>query len=629
MSFERRADIDGLRALAVVPVVVFHAGIPWMPGGFVGVDIFFVISGFVITLTLLKYRADEGRISIVGFYERRVRRIFPALFTVIAVSFVAGAILMTPGDYQRFAQSAVAASTFYANIHFWLGTDYFAAAASSNPLLHTWSLAVEEQFYLVYPVMLAVGLHLWGAGFKWALAVPAAVSLAACIVLTPELPTASFYLPHTRAWELLIGALLALGAVPQVGRRMREAIGWLGVGAIVLSVTLFSEDMGFPGAAALLPVLGAAAVIYSGKGGGTVLARVIGWKPIAFVGLISYSLYLWHWPIISFATYYNVAELPMWAGWICVVASVLAASVSYFAIERPAGREPRRPVIFVGGAAALAATVVAGVAISALQGWPERLPPDRLAYAQMLEREQYYALYDRGGCFLDNSQSSVDRYDTERCLVSAPGAKRVLVWGDSFAANLYPGLKEALEKRGISAAQFTATSCRPVDIKASSRRCSRLYQATAGIIDQYKPDVVLISAYWQSTLKDAGKRDLLAAIKGSIKVASAGGARVFVVGQSPVYGFPVPFVGFRDPSSVKGSATFLTANNSSAADRVVSTAADESGASFYDFRQFCRGSLCPAYVRELPLHWDFGHMTRQGSDFYTARLADEIVSALR
>jgi peptidoglycan/LPS O-acetylase OafA/YrhL len=348
-----RADIDGLRAIAVVPVVLFHAGVSRVSGGFVGVDIFFVISGYLITSLILGEMA-EGRFSLASFYERRIRRIFPALFAVLAVCVVVAALLFLPRELKSFDRSLLATTFFVSNIYFYSGLGYFAAPPDTLPLLHTWSLAIEEQFYIVFPLLLslviAFGRRVW-IGLIAALFL---LSLAASIWVTRLNPDAAFYLAPMRVWELMLGALLAARLLPRIGSQaVREMLALAGIALIGYAVFAFSPATPFPGSAALIPCLGAALVIYAGEDDGTTLAgKVLSLWPLAFVGLISYSLYLWHWPLLVFARYWTIVPLTVWQSAAIVTTSFILAAFSWRYIEQPFLRKrpaiPRR-ILLLGG----------------------------------------------------------------------------------------------------------------------------------------------------------------------------------------------------------------------------------------------------------------------------------------
>ena len=350
-----RRDIDGLRAVAILPVLLFHAHVPGFSGGYVGVDIFFVISGYLIT-GIIAREVDQGRFSILRFYERRFRRIMPALALMMLAVLAASAWLYLPADLASVPKSALAATLFVSNLWFFTDTGYFAGGADVKPLLHTWSLAVEEQYYIGFPVLLML---LARAGSRWRSAIVATLallSLSLSVFMQRDTSGFAFYLLPTRAWELFAGALLALGCIPAIRQRWkREAIAWGGMAAIMLAVACYDRDTLFPGIAAMAPVLGAAALIHAAPG--TRAARLLGCPPLVGVGLISYSLYLWHWPLIVFTEYATDMPLAGYTRIAVIAAALIAALVSWRFVERPFRDSRRMPAAtifrFTAGAMAL------------------------------------------------------------------------------------------------------------------------------------------------------------------------------------------------------------------------------------------------------------------------------------
>ncbi len=346
-----RRDIDGLRALAVLPVILYHAGVEFFSGGFVGVDVFFVISGFLIT-GIIKSEVDAGRFSVINFYERRARRILPAFFMIVAVTAGVGWFTMLPEDYQGFAASAIASALFVSNMFFWAQADnYFDAPAETKPLLHTWSLAVEEQFYLIFPVAILVIMFFISryrrkdAMLVLIIAAATLLSFAVAVWATSHKPVAAFYWLPSRAWELMLGSLLALGAVKPARRQWHaEAAAFIGVAFIVAAIFGYSRTTPFPGLSALLPTLGAAGILYAGLDGrATVAGRGLSLLPFHFVGLISYSLYLWHWPLIVFNKIYFGEETSPAVVAGVILASFVLATLSWRYVEGPFRKKPPPP----------------------------------------------------------------------------------------------------------------------------------------------------------------------------------------------------------------------------------------------------------------------------------------------
>ena len=327
-----RAEIDGLRALAVVPVILFHAGFELFSGGFVGVDVFFVISGYLIT-TILVEDIENQRFSIVNFYERRARRILPALFFVMLCCLPLAWMLLLPNQMKDFAQSLVAVSLFASNILFWRESDYFSAAAEDKPLLHTWSLAVEEQYYILFPVFLFLAWRFGKNRVFWMVVVFAAISLALSEWGWRNRPVANFYLAPTRAWELLAGSIAAF-IVQKRGVEKNNTLALLGLVAIIFSIFAYDESTPFPSVYALVPVLGVVLlVLYADKD--TYAAKLLSTKLFVGVGLISYSAYLWHQPLFAFARVRSLGESSTAELIFLSIITIVLAYFSWRFIERP------------------------------------------------------------------------------------------------------------------------------------------------------------------------------------------------------------------------------------------------------------------------------------------------------
>jgi peptidoglycan/LPS O-acetylase OafA/YrhL len=443
-SAKYRPDVDGLRAVAVLAVLFFHAGFAPFRGGFVGVDIFYVISGYLITSILAK-DLTERKFSLVAFYERRMRRIFPALFTVLFFCIVAGAVLFDPSEMTTFGKALATTTLFVSNFYFWHSAHplgYFDNAVSSQALLHTWSLSVEEQFYLFFPVTLFL-LYRWTKGRVnvW-LIVLTAVSFAMNIWATQHRPVVAFYWIMPRAWELLAGALLAMKVVPRLGNRIaREFAGLLGLGMIIAAVNLPIRSASFPGYIVLLPCVGTWLVIYAGEGGRCFVRTLLSFRPLVFIGVISYSLYLWHWPIIVFSRHLPIripdkAEIPF-----VLVSSVLLAFLSFEYIERPfrGGSSPfSRKQIFAFGFAASIVTVIFGFAAYRSLGLPGRYDPlTRQLVASNLERRDEFD----GSC--SNFKTEVHSLaDIKFCSLGGQSPHKIMFWGDSHVEQLYPAIKQ-------------------------------------------------------------------------------------------------------------------------------------------------------------------------------------------
>lgn len=332
-----RREIDGLRALAVLPVILFHAGFETFSGGFVGVDIFFVISGYLIT-TIILAELEAEKFSIINFYERRARRILPALFFVMLVCIPFAWLWLIPSDLLQFSQSLIAVVGFVSNLFFWQTSGYFQTAGELNPLLHTWSLAVEEQYYLFFPIFLLLA---WKLGKQWILALLIIVfvtSLALAEWGTLAKPSATFYLLPTRCWELIAGSFVAFWLYYQshrvVPKSISECGGMLGLVLIAIAVFTFEEHTRVPGLFALIPVVGTVLIILF-TSGTTLAGKLLGSKIFVGVGLISYSAYLWHQPLFAFAKQRSIEHPDQFVFSMLAVSSLVLAAITWKFVEAP------------------------------------------------------------------------------------------------------------------------------------------------------------------------------------------------------------------------------------------------------------------------------------------------------
>jgi peptidoglycan/LPS O-acetylase OafA/YrhL len=459
MKFAYRPDIDGLRAVAVLSVLFFHTEVSGFSGGFVGVDIFFVISGFLITTILLK-DIRNGDFSIARFYERRIRRIFPALFPVIAVAFAVGAYLFEANAFKDLGKSITATTLFSSNILFWKESGYFDASSVQKPLLHTWSLAVEEQFYIFFPLALVfINRYLKSQYLFWILIVMS-LSLGISIWGVYNEPSMTFYLVPTRAWELLAGAVLALGVLPNLSSvLLRNLLSIAGLGLIVFSVIFYTEETLFPGHNAIVPVLGASLVIYSGNGDdSTIIANFLKAKPMVFVGMISYSLYLWHWLIISFSKYLMFRPFNWSERLYIILASIIISTLSWRFIEQPfRGKYPLvsdSKRLFAYSAYVMFFVSMIGVLIYLQKGMPYRYPETNAVSVQ--------AKWDwHSNLVYGNLEQESNNVKPGRCGLSG-AMPSFLLWGDSHAMSLIPGIDEKSKAYGLQGYIATHSTCPPV-----------------------------------------------------------------------------------------------------------------------------------------------------------------------
>lgn len=452
----KRNDIQGLRGIAVISVVLYHAWQPLMPGGFVGVDIFFVISGFVITNSILR-DIKLGEFSIAHFYRRRVRRIFPALYAMIFSVLCASIFLLVPIEFMELGKTAISTVFFLSNIMFMNLSGYFDGAATLKPLLHTWSLSVEEQYYVVYPLLFFPIQRRYPNLLRPALIVIALASVALSQLLLERHPVEAFYLAPPRAFELLLGAIIACyGSSTKISQNLQNGLSLVGLALILWTLVSYSPRVPSLGLAALLPCMGAALIIQAGKPGSSTAGRLLSTRPLAFFGDMSYSLYLWHWPILVLARHYVVGELNMLTSTACVGAATIFAILSWRFIEKPIlekGRE-KLPCLRIG-AVMMAATSILCIVIINMQGMPKRFYPSTSAIFAASEDYNKFRSYCHSG-----DQTPIP-YDNN-CTFGAKGSSPdVAIWGDSHGAELSVAVGDRLRREGRSVMEITASACPP------------------------------------------------------------------------------------------------------------------------------------------------------------------------
>ena len=435
MSFrEYRPDIDGLRAVAVIAVILFHANLG-LPGGYVGVDVFFVISGFLITSLILQ-ELSTGRFSLAGFWDRRIRRIFPASAVVISCTLAVGVALLLPTDLKELVKSAMAQMVLGANVFFWRNSGYFDGPAELKPLLHTWSLAVEEQFYLGFPLLLIACRRLSHRRMQLVLCALFVISFLLSVAGTYVRPIPTFYLLPTRAWELMCGALLATASSGRrISQRAAEPLSWLALASIFVTFWIYGKDTRFPGVNALLPCAATALFIWSNTSQRTSAGKLLSLKPVVFVGLISYSLYLWHWPVLVYVRYRMGGDLSLDVRIAAIFVSVILACLSWRYVEIPfrrrSGSADRR-IVFTAAMAVTGALLFFAAGVWQLGGLPQRFPQEVLRFT---EESEFPSRFETRG--LKQIESDDLPIVGDANSTKAP----FLLWGDSHA----PPVAAALE----------------------------------------------------------------------------------------------------------------------------------------------------------------------------------------
>lgn len=516
-SSSYRPDIDGLRAVAILSVVAFHAFPDVVAGGFIGVDVFFVISGYLISSIILKALASST-FSFVEFYARRARRLLPSLCVVIAAILIGGWILLLPDEFRALGRHAVAGIGFASNLLLWSEAGYFDAAADTKPMLHLWSLGIEEQFYILWPLLLWTAWKRGFDSFRLSVAITLA-SFAVNVVCVQRYPAATFYLPITRFWEILAGGLLAQAHVRGCFsldddhrdlRLTRDVVAGLGLALFLVALALLDKHAAFPGWWALLPVTGTLLLIAAGPT--AALNRWVLANPLmVWIGLSSYPLYLWHWPLLTFLRIASPGPAATWARSSVIAASLLLAWLTYRLVDLPVRHGGQATRKLIGTCAAAILIAGAGIAVYGSNGVPGR-------FAHSLGRltnfhYDYRADYREGTCFLRPEQ---DASAFTRCgddsVNSSTGS--IVLWGDSHAAHLYPGLKAFLEP-AVEVTELTSSACPPIiNIDVDHRpHCRAINDFVLQRIIAQRPDRVLLASSWLGDFDPARVADTVHALR--------------------------------------------------------------------------------------------------------------------
>jgi len=627
-----RGDIQGLRAIAVLSVVLFHAGLP-VPGGYIGVDVFFVISGFVITAMLLREWARSRTINLPRFYLRRFKRLTPALAVMVTVTVLVSVLLFSPFDQQvTTGQTALGAMFIVANWVIATTTGgYFDLAADSNPLLHTWSLSVEEQFYVFFPGLLLVALLVASRlpRMKWlpvlAVSGVALVSIAGTMYALKSVAISSgallgFYSTVTRAWEFAAGAILALLAhrISTTSSRITGLLGVLGLVLLAISFFLFSEETPWPGPFTFVPVIGTILLIIAGMGPPNPVSTLLSTRPMVTIGNLSYSLYLWHWPFIVFAT--AIWPFAPWAAVISAAVSVLPAIASYRWVEQPIRTAPLATIRRIAPAVAGFVLVPALVAGTVLWAAPNVFVPyyqsgaaadvlngniDTIAYNHTVEDESFpctpQAVYD----------NALEYAGFVRCRQSQPGDDvGVAILGDSHAEHLFPGFAHALPNENVA---FYVDDFLPV------RGTDRMNRILDYLVASTTVHTVIVSVNW------SGKGVQPGPLASAINELSAAGKDVFISDDNPTFGFG-PFMCKYRQGLLLGkhcdidAAAFARVYDAYLPQLEEIVAAAPGTQILEVSRYFCNESTCSMRSGSNVLFRDLNHLNELGSDLVASNL---------
>ena len=610
-----RAEIDGLRALAVVPVILFHAGFELFSGGFVGVDVFFVISGYLIT-TILIEDLENQRFSLVNFYERRARRILPALFFVMFVCIPFAWMWMLPSQMKDFSQSLVAVSLFASNILFWKESGYFDAAAEEKPLLHTWSLAVEEQYYVLFPIFLFLAWRYGKNRLFWMIVAMAAFSLLLSEWGWRNKATANFYLAPTRAWELFAGSIAAF-IVQKNGVRKNNFLALLGLAAITFSIFAYDESTPFPSVYALVPVLGVVLLIlYADKE--TLVAKLLSTKMFVGIGLISYSAYLWHQPLLAFArikSQNEFNELSITLMPILLIASLLLAYLSWKYVETPFRNKTNisRNNILILSALGIFLFSTFGFIGHKENGFWNRLEN----YQQEILQWEYYPreiAYREGDCYLRPEQNYT-QFKSECTIVKS----NTLIWGDSHSAAFASGWRV-----GRDIDQLTSSGCPPIiNTDFPSRpHCAEINRYIMEVVSEKKYETVILHSLW---IRYSEKQ--LDNIKLTVQELHNNGVKnIVLIGGVPQYAPSLPRRLLLEGTQL-GAIAFIEESQSNIVsyDEKLQALINGMNVNFVSaLGQFCSKDRCRVTTKfkgeTIPMTWDAGHLTEGGAFWFSNQI---------
>jgi peptidoglycan/LPS O-acetylase OafA/YrhL len=646
-----RPEIDGLRALAVLSVIVFHAGVSAIPGGFIGVDVFYVISGFLITKIIL---ADlcENKFSFSQFYSRRVKRLLPAALVLVVTTVVFGYFILTPDKYIELAKSAIYASVFMANVWFANNSGYFDQSTEIAPLVHTWSLAVEEQFYLVFPIIVLLLYRMWGIqGVRLGVAILIVGSLSASILFTPTYPNLAFYMLPTRAWELGVGAMLVFLPWRHIQATLFSNIAFaFGLAIILYGVFFISGQDQYPGVYALIPVIGSALLIVSAHSNGSIGNRILSFSPLALVGRFSYSAYLWHWPIVSYYRIYVSERGFVWYEVVLlIVASLGAGYVSWKFVEERFRYLKLPPKMVLGyGASAIMLMVAIPSVVYMAKGFPDRISLD----ARMITDSDL--MWDwRCAEEIRPFESSGKSF----CIVGAnwDGARvKALMWGDSHSLHWAPVFDQLAKERNISIL-IAPLTCPPYLNSSFVKEhypkfpnftsdCTKKHETAVAWL-KHNPDVslVIMAAAWSGHVRqlyneeelvnrtseismlekssEVGKRLSQRALLRTIDSIDAEDRKILLLGDVPRPNRNLNECAFNDFSSLLRSECdepydYLDSAEVSEwhkdSDDVLDSIAKrrDSVTVIFPFPAFCSGERCPTYLNGELLYKDSNHIRR-------------------
>jgi peptidoglycan/LPS O-acetylase OafA/YrhL len=638
-----RPEIDGMRALAVIPVIFFHAGFEAFSGGFIGVDIFFVISGYLIT-TIVLNEIEGSSFSLLSFYERRAKRILPALFFVMFVCLPFSWFWMGPDQLQEFAGSLVAVSFFSSNVLFWRESSYFSLSADEKPLLHTWSLGVEEQYYLIFPIFLLFTLRFGKNRTFWIIGIISGISLLLSEWGWRNASTANFYLAPTRAWELLAGSMAAF-LVQKNGVQNSNILSIIGLSAIVVSIFQFTENTPMPSVYTLIPVVGAVLIILYG-GFKTITAKVLSVKLFLGIGLISYSAYLWHQPLFAFARIQSSSELSFILSGFLILGTFILAFLSWRFIEGPCRRlRTSRKTVFICSLVGIIIFALIGLFGHVTKGVLSRFPDEQIQFLEYFSNDApdwaYFKknniqslfrnecnFFDLEAARLGNATNRPrDEIDHSCTEVKSNISNILFIWGDSHGEQLNSGFTSSLDDNW-EVLQVASSGCEPsVKMNADNAiYCNKSNSYAKSAIERLKPNIVLLA---QNTNHKTVELNSIAT-----EILSYGVGHVLIVGPTPHWHPHLPSLLFKRWPNFPERLSVGLVQDSIVTDKILkqyfSNKADISYVSLIELlcnRNGCLTSVNGNYQSGIT-SWDDGHITPITSRFIVNQLVGGKLNSL-
>jgi len=598
-----REDIQGLRALAVLSVVIYHLSPNFLTGGFIGVDIFFVISGYLIIGQIIR-KIEENNFRLLDFYAKRVKRLYPAFFVVTLASTIFAFVYFLPGEFESYAFSLISSYFYISNFYFYTKSGYFDSELQNAPLLHTWSLSVEEQFYLLIPIILLLSFKFYKQSLPIIIAIVGIVSFFLCLAISYFNIDFAFFSSFTRFWQFVVGGLISTLTIRTLSVRTKNYLAASSLCSLIVCIFFMSHN-DFPGIKALIPTF-ATAIFLAYSSPGTLTYKVCSTNLANFFGNISYSFYLWHWPIIIFYQVYLDKGLNRFDKLSVLAASIALGTITYYFVEQ----KFRKPNVsnyktFSYSASTTFIMLFSILIMTHINGL--RFTKEQVYYESFLAYEAKE--YRRGTCFLTSQFSHFSLFNQQECIVNEEGKKNIALIGDSHAAHWYSALKKNLTP-DQTLSQITSSGCKPTIFTQGEKRCVDLIDwAYQEIVNESNFDQVILSARWESS-------DIANVIE-TVKLLENRGLEIVVMGPIIEYESALPrllSLSSSTPESVNANAKYLQISQT---DNIFKNSLASYGVEYISvLKSICNSpNDCTTLVKGEPIQFDYGHLTETGAIF--------------